>query len=535
MAKKIISVFMSLLVFCALLSGCFSQNSDEQVSQNLSSQISTSSDDSSVSIMDGEYPLYNEGAVFSDMPTVLIPDETSSQSSSSSKPTSSKPTSSKPTSSKPTSSLSSADKSSSQNTTTQAQSSNISSNNTAVINKDTIKAVWISYIDLSSILTKKSESEFRQNFEAVCLNAKNFGLNTLVCQVRAHSDAIYNSEYFPWAEHAAGLGKNPGYDPMKIMIELSHKHNLSFHAWINPFRAFWDSQVPSVPSSTTFKKWYNDSGKKGKYIVKVKESNGRFRWYLNPGEPEVRKLIVDGIKEIINNYSVDGIHFDDYFYHRTIDNSFDSSTYSKYGAGKTLAKFRTDSVNNLVKDVYTAVKSKNSKIIFGISPDANVTSNLNTLYADVKLWGSTNGYVDYLCPQIYYSYKSETTNFTTALNTWNNLVTASNVKLMVGLAPYKIGYKEDYWACTNANREKHKNSTSICGMYGWQTSDSSKSDILARQCADSLSLKKCNGVFLYSYQYVFGINSSLLNSATYTQNAVNQAKTEMKNLKETLK
>ena len=535
MIRKIIAVFLSFLILCTLLMGCSIKNSEMQSSQITSSENSTSSnDDSSETVIGGEYPLYNEGFVYSDVLTLLTSDNTSSQSQSSGPASSVKPSSSA-SSVVQTSSATSSQKNPSQNTTTQAPSSNLSSNNTAVVNKDTIKAVWISYIDLSSILTNKSESAFRQNFETVCKNAKNFGLNTLVCQVRAHGDAIYNSEYFPWAQHASGLGKNPGYDPMKIMIELSHKYNLSFHAWINPFRTFWDSQVTSVPSSATFKKWYNDSSKKDKYIVKVKESNGNYRWYFNPGEPEVRKLIVDGIKEILNNYSVDGIHFDDYFYPRTIDSSFDSSTYSKYANGKTLAKFRTESVNTLVKEVYNAVKSKNSKIIFGISPDANVTSNLNTLYADVKLWGSTNGYVDYLCPQIYYSYKSETTNFTTALNTWNNLITASNVKLMVGLAAYKIGYKEDYWACTNANRDSHKNATNICGMYGWQTSDSSKSDILARQCADSLSLKKCNGVFLYSYQYVFGINSTLLNSATYTSNAVNQAKTEMNNLKEALK
>jgi uncharacterized lipoprotein YddW (UPF0748 family) len=36
--------------------------------------------------------------------------------------------------------------------------------------------------------------------------------------------------------------------------------------------------------------------------------------YLNAGEPDVRSYVVDSIKEILNNYDVDGIHLDDYFY-----------------------------------------------------------------------------------------------------------------------------------------------------------------------------------------------------------------------------
>ena len=483
---------------------------------------------------DNEYPDYNESQSFSDVSAELesfIPSsEISSKESLSSKnpsTTSSKQSSvAVTTSSVPTSS----ENPSQQTTTTPSTSSTVSSSDSnKTVNYDTVKAVWISYIDFASIMTNKSESAFRKNFEKVCKNAVDFGLNTLICQIRAFGDAAYPSEYFAWSQMVSGVGKNPGYDPLKIMVELSHKYGLSFHAWINPFRTFLNIQISSVPSSAIFKKWYNDSSKKGRYIVNV--SN---RWYYNPGEPEVRELILNGVNEILNNYNVDGIHFDDYFY-PTTDTSFDSASYSQYGGGKTLANFRRSCVSSLVKSVYDAVKSKNKNIVFGISPDANVDNDMNKLYADVKLWCSTNGYIDYICPQNYYNYDSESTSFTKALSTWNGMVTASNVKLMVGLAPYKIGYKEDYWACTSANREKHKLSPDGCGAYGWQTKDAASSNILARQCADSLALKKCGGVFLYSYQYVFNVEGYFSNSSYYTDNAVSQAKTEMQKLKEALK
>ncbi len=482
---------------------------------------------------ENEYPDYNESQSFSDVSAELesfVPSsEISSKESSSSKKPSS--TSSKQSSVVvTTSSAPTAQSSSQQTTTTPSTSSTVSnSGSNKTVNYDTVKAVWISYIDFASIMTNKSESAFRSNFEKVCKNASDFGLNTLVCQVRAFGDATYPSEYFAWSQMVSGVGKNPGYDPLKIMVELAHKHNLSFHAWINPFRTFLNTQVSSVPSSAIFKKWYNDSSKKGRYIVNVND-----RWYYNPGEPEVRELILNGVNEILNNYNVDGIHFDDYFY-PTTEASFDSESYSQYGSGKTLAAFRKNNVSTLVKGVYDAVKKKNSNIVFGISPDANVDNDMNKLYADVKLWCSTNGYIDYICPQDYYNYDSESTSFTKALNTWNSMVTASNVKLMVGLAPYKIGYKEDYWACTSANREKHKLNPEGCGAYGWQTKTPSSSNILARQYSDSMAIKKCGGVFLYSYQYVFNVEGYFSNSSTYTDNAVAQAKTEMEKLKQELK
>lgn len=477
----------------------------------------------------GEYPNFNESVNFSDVSVPLTSEMPSNLLSSSSKnePSSSQnPSSNTGTSSVTTSSAVSIP----QNATSSKTPSATTSSKPAevvdtTVNYKTIKAVWISYIDLAGILTGKTEAQFRTNFKRVCQNSKEFGVNTLICHVRSFGDAIYPSQYFAWSQMAAGVGKNPGYDPLKIMVELAHEYDLSFHAWINPFRAFTTTQVSSVPATTTFKKWYNDSSKKGKYIVQ----NGT-RWYFNPSYPEVRELILNGVKEIVNNYKVDGIHFDDYFYPTTAA-SFDSDAFSKYGSGMSLANFRRACVSELVKNVFNAVNSKNKNILFGISPDANVNNDMNTQYADVKLWGSKNGYVDYLCPQIYYSYKSESLDFTSTLKTWNNLITASNVKLMVGLACDRVGWASDKWACSNSS---HTASTTNCGKFGWQTSAPAMSKILATQYNDAMSLNKCSGVFLYRYEYLF--NTQLYNdSATYVSNAAEQAKYEMQNLKAAMK
>ena len=530
---------ITLLIF---LVGC---RSEETYSSSIASQT--------VSMVVGsayewgnEYPYFNESVDFSDVSVPLTSEkpssssressslvETTSTNKNSSNQSSSKKSSSKvtTTSSKSSSKTTFTDKLSSKDSSSSKKSSvgtsTSQSTATTTVNYKTVKAVWISYIDFADILTGKSESQFRKNFEKVCENAVDFGINTLICHVRAFGDAVYPSEYFAWSQMVADVGKNPGFDPLKIMIEISHKHNLSFHAWLNPFRTFLNTQISKVPNSTIFKKWYNDSSKKGRYIVKEGD-----RWYYNPGEPEVRELILNGVKEIINNYSVDGIHFDDYFY-PTMKASFDEKSYKAYSGGKALDVWRRENITKFVKSVYDAVKEKNKNIVFGISPQANIENNMIEMYADVKLWATKNGYVDYLCPQIYYSYKSETLNFTTALNDWKNLVTASNVKLMVGLSPYRIGWY-DKWACPICSKdEKHNPATQSCGKYGWVTSKVSNSNILERQYNDSMAVSKCKGVFLYSYTYL--IDFSYYGGTGYASNAAEQAKVEIKKLRTAMK
>ena len=539
--KKVIKYFLCIVLLSIFMIGCSSENieSSSIISESVSMVVGSAYE------WGNEYPYYNESVDFSDVSIPLISEKPSSSSdekdlldeTSTNKSPSDKSSSKKTSSMVTTTSL----KSSSKNTSTDKQSSKESSSSkklsvgtstsqgsiVTTINHKTVKAVWISYIDFADILTGKTEKQFRTNFENVCKNATDFGLNTLICQVRAFGDAIYPSEYFAWSQMAMGVGKNPGFDPLKIMIEISHKYNLSFHAWINPFRTFLNSQISSVPSNTIFKKWYNDSSKKGKYIV-----NYGNRWYYNPGEPDVRELILDGVKEIINNYSVDGIHFDDYFY-PTIDSTFDSKTYKAYSKGKTLEVWRRENITKLVESVYDAVKDKSKNIVFGISPQANIENDMNEMYADVELWATKNGYVDYLCPQIYYSYKSETLNFTDTLKEWKNLVTASDVKLMVGLSPYRIGWY-DKWACPVCSKnQSHNPDTQSCGKYGWITSDIANSNILERQYNDSMSVSKCKGVFLYSYEYI--INTSIYSGTEYTSNAAEQAKIELKKLRAAMK
>lgn len=329
------------------------------------------------------------------------------------------------------------------------------------INYDTVYGIWISFLEYSSMLNGSTEKQFRQNFETAVKNSKGLGVNTLYVHVRAHGDAYYESDLFPWATRAAGaLDRAPSFDPLEVMIEIAHANKMSIHAWINPMRTLTKAEVAKLDNKYQIKKWYNDKKKNGTYIVEA-TSNGDKRYWLNPGYPEVRKLIADGVTEIMKNYNVDGVHIDDYFY-PTPNASFDKEVVD--ASGKAMKQFRHDSTTAMVKAMYDAVKSVNNKALFGVSPQGNVSNNLNGQFIDIERLCSKKGYVDYIAPQLYYSL-SDVRKYAPIYNDYIEKG-YKNIKLIIGLGPYKIGTKSDYsdWTTDTlmiksqieiVNREKH--------------------------------------------------------------------------------
>ncbi len=361
-------------------------------------------------------------------------------------------------------------------TTTPPPSSD-GTNGYSALNHKQVKGVWISYLELNSILTGKSESAFRTAISKAYDNCAELGINTVYVHVRPFGDAIYDSELFPWSQFATGtFAKACSFDPLPIMIEEAHKRDISFHAWINPLRCGTTSQMQSISSDYALGKWYNDSSKNGKYIVKV----GNY-WYLNPAYDDVLRLVADGVSEITAGYDVDGIHIDDYFY-PTTDAYFDSSAFSA-SSSANLSAFRTGNCNKLIEMIYGAMKAANKTAVFGASTQGNNNINRNTLYADVEAWCRA-GTVDYLAPQIYYGFNNQALPFKTCVDEWCGIVSNTDIELYIGLAVYKCGV-EDTWAGTGKNE--------------WLGS----SDIIKRQIEYSSSKKDCDGIILYSYNYVF--------------------------------
>lgn len=310
-----------------------------------------------------------------------------------------------------------------------------------------MRGVWVSYMELSmENESSKTQKAFEDKFTEIAQKCRESGFNTLIVQVRPFCDALYKSSYFPWSHILTDTqGENPQYDALQIMCDICKENNLKIHAWINPYR---------VSSNETPKKLSDNNPYIKNSEIGIKTDNGIF---LDPSNETAQQLISDGVKEIAENYDVDGIQFDDYFY-PTEDESFDKKQYEayieKYGKENSMSldNWRMQNVNTLICKVYRTIKSVDSSVEFGISPQGNIGNN-DGLYADVKSWCTCKGFADYICPQIYFSLENPALTFEDCLNSWTSLDFDENVKLYVGLGGYKAGngeYDEETWLLSDS-------------------------------------------------------------------------------------
>ncbi len=297
-----------------------------------------------------------------------------------------------------------------------------------------LKGMWISYLEFMEMDFSDSEA-FGSEIEKIFSDCKSMGLNTVIVQVRPFGDAFYKSDIFPFSHIMSGIqGEDPGFDPLEIMVDTAHRTGLRIEAWVNPYRVKAGGQPGELS---------NDNPATGELTVNIEGDI-----YYNPALPRTRELVTEGVREIVGNYRVDGIHFDDYFYPGTSPD-IDSRQYRSDGEGISLDEYRMEKVSGLVRQVYRRVKEINPDVTFGISPRGNMDNNYASQYSDVKLWMSRPGYVDYIMPQLYWGFDYVTSSgddrfaYENILSEWASLEKDRSVKLYVGLGAYRIGEGEN--------------------------------------------------------------------------------------------
>lgn len=347
-------------------------------------------------------------------------------------------------------------------------------------------AVWVTYMSLDMSGTDRSENAYREKVNTIMKNIHDIGANTVIFQVRPFCDALYSSDLFPMSHIISGVqGKNIDYDPLEIAVETAHEYNLSLHAWINPLRVKTKETPSELSDDNPYIKWQSDDNKENDRCTF--SSGGGV--YLDPAYPEVRKLIIDGAREIVANYDVDGLQIDDYFYPEN-GGDFDSAEYKAYtdSAGEEvlpLEQWRQENINMLVSGLYDAVHEKDG-CVFGISPQCN-TDNDMKMGADVFRWCSYFGYADYICPQLYVSESHPTFPYDTAAQKWREMTTDKNIKLYFGLALYKIGTDADSgtWLLKDDNIKSQMESGREIGADGFMlySYDSLAEETVAKEVA----------------------------------------------------
>ena len=345
-----------------------------------------------------------------------------------------------------------------------------------LVTNDEKRAVFISYIELQEYIKGLDKNQSQNNIKAMLDNIQNNNFNMILLHVRPFSDAIYNSTIFPSSSYITNSeGEKLEYDILQFFIDEAHKRNIELHAWINPYRIRSTTDVDSISTSNPAYKLLNTNH------VKVINDQGI---YYNPASIEVRNLIVSGIVEIVNNYDVDGIHFDDYFYP---DDTIDLDNYQDYinnGGTLTLSDYRLNNVTLLLKEVYDAIKKSDPDVLFGISPSGNINNNYEINYLDINKILSVSVYVDYIMPQIYFGFDHELLPFMETVYMWNSLIKVDNIKIYPALGIYKA----------NTVDTLAKN-----GSEEWLLDN----DIITKQVIVSRRLNHYDGFAIFRYSYLF--------------------------------
>lgn len=381
-----------------------------------------------------------------------------------------------------------------------------------------MRGVWVATVYNIAIGKQRGTSpaaiqDYKNEFISILNRMEEFGMNTLFFQIRPNNDAFYKSELNPWSEFLVGAGIDPGWDPLAWMIEETHKRGFDFQCWMNAYRVTTSSYLPD--STKIASNYTNDE------IVAFKEraiaglADGNFaklhpeyvvtgesdtRLILNPSEVAVQDFIVATLKEIIENYDIDGMHFDDYFYLNgttssdTVNTNFaggatynakytgastlndlgnyqeyldNSSKYAHMPRGYTLGEFRRENVNVMMRKIRAMVDEYNAEngthVEYGSKPaavwrsnieycstntyrcieggsntNANAYSSYSDLFADTWKWVE-EGLVDYVAPQVYYAFEDNIASYGDIVLWWAEKVEALNAKRATeNLKPIKL-------------------------------------------------------------------------------------------------
>lgn len=348
---------------------------------------------------------------------------------------------------------------------------------------------WVSTvanIDFPSAPSLSAE-ELKKEIDGIVSNAEDYGLNALFLQVRPCADAIYPSEIFPTSAYVCGKqGGELPLDVLEYFIGAAHAKNIAVHAWINPYRVTCASAsgygeetlAPSSPA-VTHPEW----------VVRhswTENGTRKYALFFDPALPEVRKLICDGVEELIENYGIDGIHFDDYFYPYSDAASFDDGeSYEKYGNGQPRDDWRRSNVNELIEAVHGVCSGR---VVFGVSPCGvwarksektpqgtegigYTVSAFSDVCADVYEW-IENGRVDYVCPQLYWQTDHPSAPFRVLADWWDSVCSEYGTALYIGIGAYR-------------------------GAEGGAYASPSE---IASQVAYAKEKKSCKGVVFFSYR-----------------------------------
>lgn len=336
--------------------------------------------------------------------------------------------------------------------------------------KEPVRGIWLATVSrldwppISSVNISSPGVRISQQQKALTDkldNLKRLGINTVFFQVKPDATALWQSKILPWSDTLTGtIGQDPGYDPLQFILDEAHKRGMKVHAWFNPYRV----SVNTKPSTITELNNTLSQTPSSVYVLHrdwIRTSGERF--VLDPGIPEVRDWITSIVAEVVENYPIDGVQFDDYFYTESPGSALnDSQTFRRYGQEfASKADWRRDNTQRLIAQVSQTIKKLKPEVEFGVSPagvwrnrshdpagsDTRGAAAYDESYADTRRWVQL-GLLDYIAPQLYWPFALDAARYDVLAKWWADVVKSTNTRLYIGVALYKVGEpsrKEPDW------------------------------------------------------------------------------------------
>lgn len=342
-----------------------------------------------------------------------------------------------------------------------------------VFKESDVRGVWVSNVANIDMPKGLSEEELKEYIKGMLANVASYNMNTIVYQVRPCSDAFYKSKLNPWSRYITGVeGKEPGFDVLEFVINEAKKYGIKVHAWMNPYRV---SQPSLNVEEKSLEEAFNE------YIASLDDLNfakrfpehtiidGANKIILAPSHPEVIDFVTKTIMEVVENYDVEGVHIDDYFYpYAKIPYAREKEDFLKYrkNVDQSFDDWRRSNVDMMIESIHNALKKSfnktGKKVLFGISPFAiyrthdtikengwhkgsyNAEGGLqcySELYSDVYKW-MKEGWIDYVVPQVYFPFERKDVTYHDLVKWWDNIAKETNTLLYIGHGIYQMGSNE---------------------------------------------------------------------------------------------
>lgn len=337
--------------------------------------------------------------------------------------------------------------------------------------KDDVRGVWVSNVANIDTPRGLAEKEYKEYLVNMIENIASYNMNTMIFQVRPNNDAYYPSKYNPWSRYITGEeGKDPGFDVLEFVINEAKKRGIKVHAWMNPYRV----SSASMDKIEKTKEEYLEELHELNWARKHPEHtvlDGANKIILAPSHPEVIEFVTKTIMEVVDNYDVEGVHIDDYFYpYAKIPEELEHEDYLKYRTSpeQSFDDFRRMNVDKMIKSIHDALKNSFSKtgkkVLFGISPfavyrthssiveggwdkgsynSAGALQCYSELYSDVYKWMEEK-WIDYVVPQVYWPFERKDVTYHDTTDWWSKRCSETGTILYIGMGLYQMG-SNDVW------------------------------------------------------------------------------------------